>query len=73
MHYVAIEGKVLQMELRYIHNFCEVELLKQSKKLCSEGLFVELEFVSDHEFRHYESTFIKQLKTIMGRKNVRIS
>jgi hypothetical protein len=62
---------VLQMELRYIHNACEVELLKRSEKLCSEGLFVELEIISDGEFRRYERIAIKQLKTGMGIKNIK--
>lgn len=42
IHYVAIEGKVLQMELRYIHNVCEITQLQKSKsyaqKACSWSL-----------------------------------
>ena len=71
LHYVAIEGRVMQMELRYIYNAYEATLLKRTRKLCSEGLFVELEAVSEKEYRQFERVAMRHLKGIMKRKQLR--
>ena len=66
IHYVAIEGSVQQLEVRYISNACEAALLLRSKKLSSGSLFVELESISEEEYRRLERIARRQLQVIMG-------
>ena len=69
LHYVAIEGKVQQLEVRYVCNAYEGELLVRSKKLCSGGLFVGLEPVSEKDYRRLELVVRRQLQAILGSRN----
>ena len=68
IHYVAIEGRVRQMELRYIDNAYDVALLKRSRKLCSEGLFVDIETVSGQEYRQFERVAMRHLHGTMKKE-----
>ena len=69
LHYVAIEGKVQQLEVRYVCNACEGALLVGSKKLSSGGLFVELEPISEEEYWRLERVVRRQLVSIVGSKS----
>ena len=70
IHYVEIEGQVQQMEVRYIRNAYELELLRRTRKLCSEGLYVDLEAVSLEEYRRFERIVKRHLKDVFfKRKN----
>ena len=65
IHLVEIEGKVQQMELRYINNAYELELLKRTRKLCTEGLYVELEAITGEDYKKYERVARVHLKSII--------
>lgn len=54
IHYVEVGGKVLQMEIRFIPNTYESAIIRRRRKLCSEGLHVDLEPVSPEEYRRFE-------------------
>ena len=63
-HYVEIEGKVQQMEVRYIRNAYELELIKRTRKLCSEGWYVDLEPVLLEEYRRFERIVKRHLQEV---------
>lgn len=65
LHYIAIEGRVQQLEVRYVCNACEGALLLRSKKLSSGGLFVELEPVSEVEYQGLERIALRELQSIL--------
>ncbi len=65
IHFVAIEGQVQQMEVRYINNAYELELIQRTKKLCSDGLYVELEPVAVEEFGMFVGIVRRSLKFII--------
>lgn len=66
IHYIAVEGQVLQMEVLYLHNAYEREQLQKRRKLCAAGLFVDLEPVSAREYRRYERIASRHLWTILA-------
>lgn len=68
IHYVAIEGQVLQVEVLYIRNAYEREQLQKRRKLCAGGLFSELEPVSAREYRRYERIARRHLVDIFTTK-----
>lgn len=65
IHFVAIEGQVQQMEVRYINNPYEVEQIKRTKKLCSEGLYVDLQAVSVEEYERFVRIAKRYLKEVL--------
>lgn len=71
IHYVAIEEMLMQMELRYVRNAYEVELLKSTHKLSSEGLFVDLEAISDEEFQQFERIALRHVQGMLNEKQDR--
>lgn len=68
IHYIAVEGQVLQMEVLYLHNAYEREQLQKRRKLCAAGLFVDLEPVSAREYRRYERVARRYLATVLTAK-----
>lgn len=65
IHYVEIEGQVQQLEVRYIHNAFELELLRRTQKLGSEGLYVDLEAASAVEYRRFEWVARRKLEAFL--------
>ena len=72
LHYVEIEGKVQQIEFRFIRNAYELELMKRTRKLCSEGLYVELEPVSLEEYRRFERVGRRGLREVWVSRRDRV-
>ena len=68
IHYVAVEGQVMQMEVLYINNAQEREQLHKTRKLCAGGLFAALEPVSAREYRRYERMARRHLRGILTTK-----
>lgn len=61
---LAIEGQILQLELRVLQNKWELEILKRDCKLRLEGLFVELELVPYQVYRLYERLALRCFKNL---------
>lgn len=61
IRFLAIEGQILQLELRVLKNKWELEILQRDCKLRWEGLFVELEAVSYQEYISFERIALRQL------------
>lgn len=66
IHYVAIEGSVQQLEVSYSSNACETAMLLRSKKLSAGSLFVELESISEEEYRRLERIARRHLLAVIG-------
>jgi hypothetical protein len=58
---LAVEGQILQLDLRLLQNKWELDVLKKDRKLRLEGLFVELEEASSLEYSSYERIALRQL------------
>lgn len=58
---LAIEGQILELELRVLQNKWELEILERDCKLRLEGLFVELEAVSFQEYISFERIALRRL------------
>lgn len=61
IRFLAIEGQLLQLSLRYFYNKWERNSIQRERKLRLEGLFVELEPVSFSIFRPYEQLALQYL------------
>lgn len=68
IHYVSIEGQVQQMEVRYFRNAYELELLRRTLKLCSEGLYFKLKVVPLEEYKRFERIASRHLAVIMNKR-----
>lgn len=64
IHYVSIEGKVQEMEIRFIRNRFEIEIMKRERKLSSGSLIVALEAIGYSAYRMYEKIAKRHLKVV---------
>lgn len=65
---LSIERQLNQLEVRYVRNKYELEEMKRTQKLRSEGFYVELEKVGRPEYMRYERLARRHMQKIFLRK-----